>query len=1022
MSLKRTRRTISGLGWRHATADAKRDSAGRPVLCPCLQTGFRNKVLLGFALLPALFCLIASRSVEGRALQQDGAAPAPLSEQKSGASSLVASPSNPEVSEGTTLAVTDLALFKSDGVSNVDQLPVTLTYTIQVVNNGPDDVAGATVSDVFPEGFQEVRWTCAATDGPSSSVRGAPVSSCAAGLMSGDIVDVVNISVGGTLTYLATGSVGADTDLFVLTNVATVTPPAQAVDPDTGNNGAVDRTVLRPFLVDSFQDLADASVGDGVCGADTTQGPSVCTLRAAIQEANTLSEPVTIVLGSGTYRLTLLDQSAGAEAGDLDVIMGKVDIEGQGADQTFIEWPPSPVSVTPLQQPPPERVFEIGLGTTVTISGVTIRNGIAVAPEEGGGIKNLGVLTLVGCSLTDNLAGLGGAVANRGVLSIERSTIWENSAIADNSLGGFGGGVWNIGILKQIASPGFLAIGNSTLSGNTAVQGAAIWNLNGMVDLTQVTVARNLAGAQGSAIFSFSDESRLSLTHTIVAENAPLNCSGPALVTSDGSSLEDADSCGLADGDLVNTPAAIGDLGNNDGVDGVTLTHALQPGSGAIDGGDSIICPTPEDQRGAPRSVDGDGDGAGACDIGAYEAPPFQSVPLVLTVPSALETDPQIAAYRMIGSPFSNTPPARDLLVPALGSLPAGSRWRLLRYDVDDLIYRELSRDDLDDPFFEFSPVPRFIGTQRSGNPGFWLISRDEAEIAITGTPRNASGPPFRIELSPSVGWQQVTSPLNFDLDWEGCVAPRLAAETETPDISICAYAPEGGQNPHTFPPGNRPDYQFSTTMEAGTGYWFYLSQTHLTGSDGDPTISIPPVCARAPEMPLTARRGPLPVSPLRPGSAGGWRLRLSVRAGGLFDSQNYLGEDVAAQDERDRLDFREPPQWHGLSLYFPRPQWSPKAPRFASDIREHLPSRVMWRDSGQTEESRVDDRVWTFEVSSTQPDEKVELRWEVLGALSNRLLLRDVDSDRWIDLSEDVYRYRNGPSGIRRFEVVKLR
>lgn len=88
----------------------------------------------------------------------------------------------------------DLSITKSDG-SGTYTPGGTATYTLQVVNNGPDAVANATVTDTLPNGTTlRGAWTCSATSG----------STCAAasgGAAGGNAVNVgVNLVNGGQAT------------------------------------------------------------------------------------------------------------------------------------------------------------------------------------------------------------------------------------------------------------------------------------------------------------------------------------------------------------------------------------------------------------------------------------------------------------------------------------------------------------------------------------------------------------------------------------------------------------------------------------------------------------------------------------------------------------------------------------------------------------------------------------------------------------------------------------------------------
>ena len=97
------------------------------------------------------------------------------------------------------------------------------------------------------------------------------------------------------------------------------------------------------------------------------------------------------------------------------------------------------------------RVFEVAQKENVTLSGLTISNGLAV---EGGGIENYGTLTLSAGTLSGNTANNeGGGINNYGTVTVSGCTLSNNHA-------SYGGGIDNHGTAT--------VSGGSTLSGNSA--------------------------------------------------------------------------------------------------------------------------------------------------------------------------------------------------------------------------------------------------------------------------------------------------------------------------------------------------------------------------------------------------------------------------------------------------------------------------------------------------------------------------------------------------------------------------
>jgi hypothetical protein len=358
------------------------------------------------------------------------------------------------------------------------------------------------------------------------------------------------------------------------------------------------------------------------------------------------------------------------------VIDKSVTISGPGADRLSVDG----------NQTPSQCVLFTALGKTVTISGLTITNGdagicndhgaltvsncvvsgnssyggIEVSGSHGPGVergnnrrdaqKNYGDRVLAGISLTidnsivsDNLG--------PGVFNDSATVTILNSTISGNSAGQFsgGGGIYASGF----KTPPLTTVTNSTISGNSASDaGGGIFNQYGGISIVNSTISGNSAGKNGGGIFNsaggvhianttFSGNSAgsgggiynsggqfggpLEIGDTILNAGASgeniFNNGGT--VTSHGYNLSSDDGGGYltGPGDQINTDPLLGPLQDNGGP---TFTHALLPGSPAIDAGDPNFTPPPfHDQRGLcfHRVFNG------RIDVGSFEWQPPSSRP-----------------------------------------------------------------------------------------------------------------------------------------------------------------------------------------------------------------------------------------------------------------------------------------------------------------------------------------------------------------------------------------------------------
>lgn len=395
----------------------------------------------------------------------------------------------------------------------------------------------------------------------------------------------------------------------------------------------IDRTQTMPcdigayeyhadFSVQSTTDASDDNAGDGVC--HTTIQNHLCTLRAAIDEANAATGPVTIYVPAGRYTITKPPVSNFIDNIDGNLVLANhlypVTLVGAGADNTIIDGGQLDGVMT---------LGDFGFAP-VSLHGLTLSNGKGF----GSGLAVYTGSALVDrARVTGNLGYQGNGIWLYGsaTLTLTDSTVDGNTS---NGTAGEGGGA---GIFASTGSQ--LNVLNSTISNNFSHAAAGgIFNDGATVSIAFSTIANNtqyFSNINGGGVASGINGGTWHVTHSIIANNKVLqgvnrldsDCATTLQIAGD-TLVRDASGCtfgGQANKAHSGIDPLLAPLLMQGGTTPTIATLAASPvhtfltqpvDCVDVDGRQMLT-----DQRGMPRPTVGYGNPqyGGYCDIGAFQ-------------------------------------------------------------------------------------------------------------------------------------------------------------------------------------------------------------------------------------------------------------------------------------------------------------------------------------------------------------------------------------------------------------------
>ncbi len=278
--------------------------------------------------------------------------------------------------------------------------------------------------------------------------------------------------------------------------------------------------------------------------ADTVAADGLCSLREAIQAADTDLPVNECIAGSGTDRI-VFSADGTIILSSILYVNSAMTIDGAGL-------------AVALSGNDAVGVLNVLSGGDLTLKQLTVQDGWG-GSGQGAGIYNGGTLTVLSSTIAQNATdsnGSGGGLYNRGTATVIDSTFSDNSA-------GFGGAIYNVsggnltirnsaivnnhGTNVTGSGPGIVVnstvtVTNTTFSGNTSVNlnfGAVIGNF-GTLTLTHNTFLGNLAH-----VSSVSISTTYLAGNLLGATSGNSACSGSGTKVDNGYNLSADASCGF---------------------------------------------------------------------------------------------------------------------------------------------------------------------------------------------------------------------------------------------------------------------------------------------------------------------------------------------------------------------------------------------------------------------------------------------------------------------------------------------